>query len=259
MKTKAILIVIVIVLIGLMCFASWKIWRIESEYQSGEDAYDAVEELVELPTKKPEADTKTLEDIPDATLPESDTTAWPVVDFEALQEINPAIVGWIYIEDTEINYPIVQGDDNSYYLKHLFTGEWNSAGCIFLDSRNTDDFTDRNNVVYGHHMRNETMFSNLDYYKTQEFYDTHPAALLLTPEQNYKLEFFAGYVASVEDDAWQLGFTAMDFEDWLSVRIEQSCFSSELVPAVTDHVVTLSTCSYEFENARFVIHGIIRE
>lgn len=258
MKTKMISIVIVIVLIGVMCFAGWNIWKIESEYQSGEDAYDAVEELVELPTKKSETDTETLEDIPDETSPESDATAWPVVDFEALQEINPDIVGWIYIEDTEINYPIVQGDDNSYYLKHLFTGEWNSAGCIFLDSRNTGDFTDTNNVVYGHHMRNETMFSNLDYYKTQEFYDTHPVALLLTPEQNYKLEFFAGYVASVEDDAWQLGFTAMGFKDWLFARTEQSCFNSDVIPAVTDYVVTLSTCSYEFENARFVIHGIIR-
>ena len=92
---------------------------------------------------------------------------------------NPDIVAWIYIEGTKINYPIVQGEDNSYYLKHLFSGEWNGSGCIFLDSRNDASFADRHSIIYGHHMKNGTMFTDLDKYKKQDFFDEHPVALLI--------------------------------------------------------------------------------
>ena len=102
------------------------------------------------------------------------------------------------------------------------------------------------------------MFAVLDGYKSQKFYDAHPEALLLTPNGNFKLQFFAGYVASVEDDAWQLGFTLEGLEDWLSESTDKSCFKSSFVPAVTDRILTLSTCSYEFNNARFVIAGILK-
>lgn len=256
MKSKIISGVIILVLMGIMCVAGWNIYEVQSEYQTGEETYEDIGNLVELPTRRP--DPESIETTVSENPTESDTTDWPVVDFEALREINPDIVGWIYIEGTEINYPVVQGEDNSYYLKHLFTGEWNSSGCVFLDSRNRKDFSDMNNVIYGHHMKNGSMFSGLDSYKKQEFFDEHPTVLILTPDQNYKVEIFAGYVASVEDNAWQLGFTAIDFEDWLLTISGRSCFVSEIVPAVTDCIVTLSTCSYEFNNARFVLHGIIR-
>ena len=88
------------------------------------------------------------------------------------------------IEGTKINYPIVQGEENSYYLKHLFSGEWNGSGCIFLDFRNDASFADRHSIIYGHHMKNGTMFTDLDKYKKQEFFDEHPIALLITPDKN---------------------------------------------------------------------------
>lgn len=133
------------------------------------------------------------------------TRWWPEVDFEALREINPDLVGWIYIEGTEINYPVVQGADNQYYLKHLFTGEWNSSGCIFLGARNCTDLSDRNSILYGHHMKDGSMFHGLMEYKSQEYYDEHPTVLFLTPDANYEVKIFAGYVASVDADAWKLG------------------------------------------------------
>lgn len=249
MRRKSILIVIILVLTGVMCFAGWKIWEIQSEYSSGESAYEKIEHYATFPSSEE----------PAGETAEPSAYAWPVVDFDVLQATNPDVVGWIYLKDSKINYPIVQGSDNSYYLNHLFTKERNSAGCIFLDSRNSKDFSDRNNVVYGHHMKNGSMFTGLEAYKTQAFYDAHPIVQILTQDQNYELELFAGYVTEVEDDAWQLGFTEPEFEKWLGKAVNRSAFASTVTPTADDRVVTLSTCSYEFDNARFVVHGILKQ
>ena len=153
----------------------------------------------------------------------------------------------------------MQGRDNQYYLKHLFSGEWNGSGCIFLDSRNRLDFSDRHSIIYGHHMKNGTMFSGLTEYKKQEYYNKHPIALLLTPDKNYEIEIFGGYVSSVQDKAWEVAFPSdSDFTEWLDKARERSCFTSEITPAVTDQILTFSTCSYEFNNARFVLLGVLR-
>ena len=152
----------------------------------------------------------------------------------------------------------MQGTDNSYYLKHLYTGEYNGAGSIFLDSRNSSDFSDRHIVVYGHHMQNGSMFSSLTGYKKQDYYEAHPILYLITPEKNYEIEVFAGYVASVKDDAWQITFDSEErFQAWIGRAIEKSTFSSAIMPAATDRIITLSTCSYEFDNARYVLLGIL--
>lgn len=109
-------------------------------------------------------------------------------------------------------------------------------------------------------MKNGTMFSGLTEYKKQEFYDAHPTVLLLTPEKNIRIEIFAGYVAGVSDKAWEIALGSdKEFGDWLEAAEERSCFKSEVHFAVTDRIVTLSICSYEFDNARFVLVGRITE
>lgn len=121
----------------------------DSEYEGGDSSYTDIEQYVSI-EEEPEDDSNGQENENQSGESESDVS-WPTVDFAALTEINPDIVAWIYIEGTEINYPVVQGIDNQYYLKHLFNGKWNSSGCIFLDSRNTPDFSDRRSIIYGHH------------------------------------------------------------------------------------------------------------
>lgn len=107
----------------------WQIYRQLHEYSEGADSYTDLEEYVKLP-EEPEDDSEETP-VPSGSGETENARWWPEVDFEALREINPDLVGWIYIEGAEINYPVVQGADNQYYLKHLFTGEWNSSGCIF--------------------------------------------------------------------------------------------------------------------------------
>ena len=109
-------------------------------------------------------------------------------------------------------------------------------------------------------MKDGTMFSGLTKYKKQDYYEAHPEGLLITPERTYRIEFFAGYVASVEDSAWKVGFESdEDYGTWIKEAKKRSWFTSSLSPAVTDRVLTLSTCSYEFDNARFVLHAIVYE
>ncbi len=226
------------------------------EYDAGKAAYAGLAEYVSLPKTRPQVSLT-----PGLTAPpeEPQGPAWPQVDFEALRAINSDIVGWLTIEGTGVNYPVVQTGDNDYYLKHLFSGEVNRAGCIFLDSRNSGDFSDPNSVVYGHQLKNGTMFSELLGYKKQDFYDAHPTALLLTPEQNYEVRFFSGYVSAVDGFAWNLDFSDGDtFIDWLGRTRRKSLFSSDFFPTGSDRVITLSTCSYEFNNARFVLVGVLR-
>ena len=155
LKNKLLLGGLTAVFLAVMSFSAWKIWVIRSEYHTGEAAYEDISHMILLPQKAAEPQPPVINKPAGAeTLPDEDDTIWPEVDFAALREINPDIVAWIYIEGTKINYPIVQGGDNSYYLKHLFSGEWNGSGCIFLDFRNDASFADRHSIIYGHHIKN---------------------------------------------------------------------------------------------------------
>lgn len=188
-----------------------------------------------------------------------DTSAWPLVEFAQLSKINPDIVGWIYIEGTNINYPVVQGTDNNYYLKHLFDGSYNSSGCIFMDAACASDFSDPHSIIYGHHMKNKSMFSGLMDYKDQAFYDEHSVALLVTPSAYYKIHFFSGYVSDTWGNAWNLNFNEYEYISWLNDIQRKSCFTSDYIPTSEDRIVTLSTCTYEFDTAKFVLHGYVSE
>lgn len=257
MKKKTLYTILILVFLGIFILGAVQVYLQLREYGEGESSYTEMEQYVWV-DESPEDTGDERQDGNQSGEGEPDIS-WPAVDFDALSAINPDIVAWIYIEDTQINYPVVQGRDNQYYLKRLFDGKWNSAGCIFLDSRNEPDFSDRHSIIYGHHMKNGTMFYGLTEYKKQEFYEGHPTILLMTPEQNIRVEIFAGYVANVEDNAWEIAMDSdVEFENWLEEAKARSCFKSEVAPAVTDRIVTLSTCSYEFDNARFVLLGVIR-
>ena len=255
---KIVCIILTLIFVFTAAFAGYQIFREYSERNESADTYTDLEKLISFPedqSKENPDETKQSESGEIEPAP-----VGPTIDFAGLKEINEDCVAWIYIEDTAINYPVVQGSDNSYYLRHLIDGKWNSAGCIFLDSRVDSDLSDRHSIIYGHHMKNGTMFSGLTKYKKQEYYDAHPEGLLITPDATYRIEFFAGYVASVEDPAWKIGFESdADFDTWIKEAQKRSWFTSSLTPADTDRILTLSTCSYEFDNARFVLHGVIKE
>lgn len=237
----------------LLAFSLWRLWGIFTVYQEGKDHYNTLEQYVSISEDLPSTADDTI------AVDTVDVSAWPQVDFSQLAEINSDIVGWIYIEGTAINYPVVQAENNHYYLNRLFDGSYNDSGCIFLDCRSSSDFSDRHSIIYGHHMKDNSMFAGLVQYKKQAFYDEHPVALLVTPDAYYKIQFFSGYVSDTMSDAWDLSFDELEFSSWLNDIQEKSCFKASAIPSKTGRIITLSTCTYEYDTAKFVLHGYVSE
>ncbi|MCD8363576.1 MAG: class B sortase [Lachnospiraceae bacterium] len=196
----------------------------------------------------------------DGEEPDEGENVIPHVNFRALQKINPQIVAWLYCPDTVINYPVTQGEDNEYYLTHLVDGTRNSNGCLFIDCRNTGDFLDGNTIIYGHHMASGRMFASLLKYVKQEYYEDHPFMYLSVEGKTYLLELFAGYTTTEDSSAYRMQFdTSHEFAGWLQETSEKSDFTADIRLTVEDRIVTLSTCAYSFENARYVVHGRLVE
>ena len=256
--------VLCIIIFGLLFLHSNK------EYAEGDAAYQEIQSAVRERTqaKQENADisgqqaaslqeqTAKSEEIPLPAYPDLSVS----MDFSGLKAINPDAAGWIWAYDDVINYPVVLGNDNDYYLTHLFNGKSNRLGSVFMDYRSKGDFSDRNTAVYGHNMKDGSMFSSLNKYKKQEYYEKFPEMLLYTPEGNYKLEFFAGILASGSDEFIRLDFS--DDEDFLSYTEEmkkKSTFKSDVSLEPGDRIVTLCTCSYDFHNARYALFGKLAE
>jgi len=184
----------------------------------------------------------------------------PQVDFDALYEQNAETVGWLILEDSSINHPVVQGANNAFYLNHLFDGTQNVNGALFADYRNAPEFSDRNTILYGHRMNDGSMFAPLLNYAGQDFYEAHPRLILLTPTGGYLVELFSGYTADVYADSWQRNFADdADFAAWVQAAKNRSDFTSDVEVGISDRVLTLSTCSSAFRNARYVVVGKLVE
>lgn len=248
-KQKLILRIIIGVSIAAMVGALVMIFRSLSEYKIGSDSYRELERFV----TPPQTDSTSFGQ-------DEKASRWPVVDFESLWEINPDVVAWLYCEDTAINYPIVQGSDNEYYLRRLLDGTWNIAGSLFMDSNNQPGFIDHNTIVYGHNLKDKSMFWAVAEYKKQDFYEAHPVMLLVTPEQNFEIQLFSGYVADPQkaEETWSTWFSSRgEFQGWIDATRERSTFECAVDPTTADHFITLSTCSYEWDDARYVAVGIL--
>ncbi|HWR24417.1 MAG TPA: class B sortase [Feifaniaceae bacterium] len=179
-------------------------------------------------------------------------------DYEALLLANGDFCAWLYCEGTVINYPVVQGGDNRYYLSHLFNGQRNKMGTLFVDASNAPGFSDQNTIIYGHHMKNGSMFASLVGYKKQAYYDEHPELLLLTPSAAYRAELFAGYIIQgyATNDVYKKSFdTEAQFLSFLGAARTNSDFVSDVEVTAEDRIITFSTCTYEYDDSRYVVLG----
>ena len=249
-------IAVCILFVTVFMLSAYKI----TDYYLQEKESDAVtDSLIELAVETvPDTEAEHTDDTISTDTDETNEHIPIAVDFERLWQENKDIIAWIYCPDTEINYPVVQSSDNSYYLRRLLNGKWNIAGSIFADYRNASNFTDFHTVIYGHNMKNDTMFGTLPEYSNQEYYEQHPVWYLITPEKNYRVDLIAGFVTSRDSVVYGFKRTQEERDEIVKLAMEKSKFLSDAVIFDNDKVIAFSTCSYEYDNARFVVMGVLR-
>lgn len=168
------------------------------------------------------------------------------IDLQPLREVNPDTAGWIAIPGTEISYPLVQGSDNDYYLSHTWDRANSSCGAIFLDCAASRDLSDFHTLVYGHRMRNGTMFSALKGYRSADFWQEHPSVYVALDSGVYRYAVFSAR----EADAMGIVYEK---------KLEGSVIDTGIAPEASDRVLTLSTCTGTGYVRRWVVHAVLAD
>lgn len=245
------------------------------DYRTGQEAYAEAETLAKLPPL-PEAVPETVpeEPAPD-TSAAPDASAQPEepapvyvdpyadalrnMDFTALREVNGEVLGWLLIPNTQVSYPLVQHEDNDYYLKRTWKGQRSAVGSIFLECRSSADLSDFHTVVYGHNMNNGSMFGSLKNYKSQSYWAKHPNIYVTTDDGSRCYEVFAAYEVSTEGLTYQIGFAdTAEKQAFLDFCHGQSVIDTGVVPTTADSILTLSTCTGRGHATRWVVQGVLK-
>lgn len=269
-------VVLAVCLIG-MAVLGWLTWQELRDRQAGTSYYAALSRQMEEDVPAVTAVVRSVEtDGPHK--PEAAATAQPAmeepspaetpavevrfsaVDFPALWQTCPDVKGWISIEGTCIDYPVVQGKDNLYYLSHLPDGTANKAGSIMMDASNAPDFTDDVTILHGHHMRSGTMLGDLDEFRHAKYWEQHSAMTLYTPAGDWKVGIVAACTVDGATFAYPTRFADdAAFAAFVEELCRRSSFHTSLVVEPGDRLVMLSTCAYNFQDARFVVLGKIMD
>lgn len=234
----AVVLAACLALLGGLAFQQW--------YQN--DAYDRLSSAVGV--KAATDSVLTLDDLR--------------VDWVRLSEINHDIVGWVFVPGTPINYPVVKGADDQEYLDRSFdgsTGWFSSKGTLFVSSENSRDLSDRNIVVFGHHMRDGSMFACLDGWKDQAEFDSHRDMFFLTPKGNYRLRTFARFNTTGQERLVRTSFgNEDDFRAYLEEQVERSLVvAPDVDVAKASKTFMFSTCEYSRSDGRAIVLASVVE
>jgi sortase B len=269
--------VLLAVLAGVFAVSAFMLIRQSIQYKEGEATYDEAAELAGVPDlsalapAEPESSASAAASsaaassavasasAPAAVYADPYADALRSMDFSALQAVNPDVLGWIVIPGTPISYPVVQGDDNQYYLKHTWRRQVSAVGAIFLECNSSRDLSDFNTIVYGHRMNNGSMFASLKYYKKQSYYKQHPMIYLTDQNGAHAYQIFAAYEVSTEGCTYQLGFSGDTAKQaFLDECGKLSVISTGVTPTVNDRILTLSTCTGNGHATRWVVQARLK-
>lgn len=233
--------------VGVFAFAGWKLYGIYKDYKQAKDEYKKIEDMAVQPNPN---------GVRDKDGASSGDEPPIVVDFDALQAENPDVIGWLYAEALGISYPVVQGTDNEYYLHMTYQKTYNFAGTIFIDHENSRDLKDLNTIVYGHNMKDGSMFGTLKRYVTENAYADSPYFWMLTPEKDHRYEIFSAYTAEVGSLTYTFfSKPGKEYTAYLEQMKANSEIDTQAEPKKFDKVMTLSTCTGN-SATRFVVQGI---
>ncbi|MCD8020814.1 MAG: class B sortase [Clostridiales bacterium] len=251
--------VLVISLVGCICCLGFVAWYLYQDYRE-QKAYEQLQEDVDESTTEFDGETEgEAAELPDGVFLDLENP----IDFDLLADINTDIYAWIRISDTSIDYPIAQREgDDAYYLSHDMYQESRFAGCIYTEEANSKDFTDPNTVIYGHNMRNGSMFQNLHYFEDATFFDEHPYVYIYTPEHVLVYEVFASYSYDNRHILNSFDFSdeevyAQYLEDILNVRSMDKNIRDDVTVTTEDTIITLSTCIGGDSDARYLVQAVL--
>lgn len=229
--------VITVCLVGIILVSGYKIGKTMWDYQVAKSAYTNISE------KTAKVDPKQFTG---------------VVDWKALKKVNPDVQGWLYQKGTVINYPVVQGTDNDTYLHTRFDKQWSGGGTLFVDYRMEKGFKGFNSIIYGHHMKDGSMFRSIrGYTKEEGYYDKHKTLELATPHGNYHLVVFSAFITKATDEnTYKMTYDEAEKQAYIDRAWERSelPITKDSVDVTrNDRLVTLSTCAYDYEEARYIV------
>ena len=256
------------VFLAVFVFSTAMLLRQWRDNRGGESAYENAISIAAGSTRTEKPEEAVLQTLPPETQPQ--VSYWAVapveddpvmdemakIDLAALRAVNPDVLGWIRIPDTKIDYPLMQGEDNDFYLNHTWEKTPNSVGSIFLEHLNSADLTDYNTIVYGHNMNNGSMFAGLQNYAMPDYWKEHPYVYVLTDAGVYRYEVFVFFRAEIDSLTYGLNPQRDDTkEDFLNLSLENSWIDTGIKPALTDRILTLSTCSGSNYDYRYVVQA----
>lgn len=233
----------IIVLLAIIVYSGIQLFEIFSEYYASDNEYKQLsEKYITNEAVEDEPDSSDSSE-PGNNIKEAERLE---IDFEGLFDINSDVIGWIHFDNIGISYPVVQTDNNDYYIEHTFSNEENKAGTIFLDYRNYASFNDKNTYLYGHNMKNNSMFGLILNYVDKEYYEANPHFWIYTPEARYKYEIFSTFEESAIGPAYQIDFDDdNDFEEFLNLIDKRKYYNAGTKPSSSDNIIALSTCTKE--------------
>lgn len=228
--TKIALDIIMVCLAAIVVISGWRVYKILHDYKVNRDIYDKIAEIA---------------------MPEGFNG---MIDFDELRKVNPDIVAWLYYENTNINYPIVQGKDNDYYLHITFEGTWAVGGTLFVDAVTAAPFDQFNTIVYGHHMKDHSMFGDIQDLKDQDYCKEHPQFELVTPEGKYHLKICAFLNQPADSEIYTTNIQAEeDKQKYIDLVRSLASYVTDESMSTDDRLVVLSTCAYEYQDARYMV------
>lgn len=224
--------ILLIICIFIFCISTWKLYGYYRSYKKAKDTYSKIaKENVKISKNERK------------------------IDFKKLKSQNQDIAGWIYIRGTTIDYPIVQGKDNEEYLHQDFNKKKSSSGTIFLDNNCKKDFTSDNNIIYGHHMKNGTMFAQLLKFREKSFLKKHNEIMIFTPDRTIHLKVISAYAQKAQNKI-PVTFANDEQKKAYIKKIESMSEQTIKTFRINDsHIYTFVTCSYEGEDNRTYVHA----
>ena len=235
---------LLVVCLTVFIFSLANLSGIFMEYQSGENEYSALSEFTYEKTNDSPTTTNVdwVEDLE--------------IDYDELKAINGDFVAWIKINDTAINYPVVHTDNNNYYLHHTFYGKDNFSGAIFMNAENTDIDLDQNVILYGHNMKNGSMFAGIRKYVEKDFWESHKYIQLYTRTGLHIYKIYSGYTTGATSDSYKYSFASDEsFQEFLNQTKELSDYDTETELNLESKILTLSTCTGD-TSKRYVVHAV---